>query len=189
MANLLVVISGPAGVGKGTIVKEIIRGDSSRSLSVSCTTRSPREGEEEGVSYFFTTKEKFSETAEAGGFLEYSEHFGNFYGTPRAFVEERLKTGDVILEIDVNGALQIKAAYPDALLIMIVPPSIDVLKERILGRKNDAGFNLEDRLSRVDFELSQRDKYDATVINDDLTVAVNEVLSIIEDKKKEMEHD
>ncbi|MCD8205511.1 MAG: guanylate kinase [Clostridia bacterium] len=182
--HLLIVVSGPAGVGKGTIVKKIMEDDPERSLSVSCTTRSPREGEKEGESYFFLTRESFLEKIERGGFLEYSEHFGNLYGTPRDFVEERLSVGDVILEIDVNGALQVKAAYPDALLIMIAPPSMEALRERILGRKNDAGFDIEDRLSRVDFELSQADKYDAEVINDDLDRATSEVLDIINNRKR-----
>ncbi len=183
MKNLLVVVSGPAGVGKGTIVKQVMEHFPAASLSVSCTTRGPREGEKEGVSYFFISKEDFKAKIAQGGFLEYSEHFNNFYGTPKCFVEEKLLSGDVLLEIDVDGALQVKKAYPEALLIMIVPPDMETLKKRLLGRQNEKEFDLYGRLKRVEFELSFKDRYDAVVINDDLKTAVDEVIQIMEKRK------
>ena len=133
MKNKLIVISGPSGVGKGTIVRELLkRGD--YALSVSATTRPPREGEENGVSYFFISRETFERGIRKGGFLEYSEHFGNYYGTPRDFVESQLLLRDVILEIEVDGALNVKKSYPEALLIFILPPDEEQLRARLTGR-------------------------------------------------------
>ncbi|MDE6076051.1 MAG: guanylate kinase, partial [Clostridia bacterium] len=123
----LLVISGPSGVGKGTIVKELLKLRPNASLSVSCTTRAPRQGETEGESYFFLTKDAFEKMIAEGGFLEYSEHFDNYYGTPKAFVESKLESGDVILEIEVDGALNVKRVMPQAVLVMIAPPDRDTL--------------------------------------------------------------
>ena len=136
MKHKLIILSGPSGVGKGTIVKKLLK-KGSFALSISCTTRAPRKGEKDGVSYFFISKQKFSDMVEEGGFLEYSNHFDNFYGTPKAFVEEQLKTHDVILEIEVDGALQAKKAHPESILIMILPPSVEELKAllRLYGNK------------------------------------------------------
>lgn len=176
--NKLIVISGPSGVGKGTIVNELLKkGD--YALSVSCTTRAPRVGEKEGVSYFFISREKFLSMIEEDGFLEYDDHFGNFYGTPRDFVEKQLQTKNVILEIEVNGAFKAKKSHPEAILIMIVPPSMDELKHRLFGRGTESKENIEGRLSRIDYELSKTDKYDYTVVNDDLERAVGEIEQII----------
>ncbi len=181
--NKLIVLSGPSGVGKGTIVKQLLK-RGGYALSVSCTTRSPREGEKEGVSYFFITERKFGEMAEKGGFLEYSEHFGNYYGTPKAFVEKQLVNHDVILEIEVDGALQVKKAYPDALLIMIVPPDEEELKARLIKRGSETSQSIAERLSRNAYELSKRPFYDYTVVNDDLQTAVEEIDGIIKSSKK-----
>ena len=176
--NKLIVISGPSGVGKGTIVNELLKkGD--YALSISCTTRAPRVGEREGVSYFFITREKFLAMIEEGGFLEYDNHFENYYGTPKDFVEKQLQTKNVILEIEVNGALKAKESYPEAILIMIVPPSMDELKSRLVGRGTESPEKIEGRLSRIEYELSLKDKYDYTVINDDLERAVGEIEDII----------
>ena len=176
--NKLIVISGPSGVGKGTIVNELLKkGD--YALSVSCTTRAPRVGEREGVSYFFITREKFMSMIEEDGFLEYDNHFENYYGTPKDFVEKQLQTKNVILEIEVNGAFKAKKSYPEAILIMILPPSMDELKARLVGRGTENAEKIENRLSRIDYELSQTDKYDYTVINDDLERAVGEIEDII----------
>ena len=174
----LIVISGPSGVGKGTIVKKLLK-RSGYALSVSCTTRAPREGEREGVSYFFITEKKFAEMIENGGFLEHSRHFGNYYGTPKSFVEEKLKTHDVILEIEVDGALQVKKSYPEAVLIMVVPPSVEELKARLLKRGSEDEDTIQKRMQRMEYELSKRGQYDYTVVNDKLEAAVDEIDNII----------
>ena len=179
--NKLIVISGPSGVGKGTIVNELLKkGD--YALSISCTTRAPRVGEREGVSYFFISKDKFLTMIENEGFLEYDNHFENYYGTPKEFVEKQLQTKNVILEIEVNGAFRVKKSYPDAILIMIAPPSTDELKSRLVGRGTESAEDIAERLARLEYELSQSDKYDYTVINDDLERAVEEIENIIKNK-------
>ena len=176
--NKLIVISGPSGVGKGTIVNELLKkGD--YALSISCTTRAPRVGEKEGVSYFFISREKFLSLIEEDGFLEYDNHFENYYGTPKDFVEKQLQTKNVILEIEVNGAFKAKKSYPEAILIMIVPPSTEELKARLIGRGTESPEKIKDRLARLEYELAQTDKYDYTVINDDLQRAVGEIEDII----------
>lgn len=182
MKNLLIVISGPSGVGKGTIVNKLLsRGG--YSLSVSCTTRAPREGEEDGKSYFFISKEKFLNMIEEGGFLEYSNHFENYYGTPKEFVEGQLKLRDVILEIEVDGALNVKKTHPEALLIMVLPPDENALRMRLKGRGSESAEKIEERVKRMDYELSKKKFYDYTVINDDLDAAVSEIEQIIEGAK------
>ncbi|MDE7440107.1 MAG: guanylate kinase [Clostridia bacterium] len=176
--NKLIIISGPSGVGKGTIVNELLKkGD--YALSISCTTRPPRSGESEGVSYFFISKHEFHSMIKQGGFLEYDKHFGNLYGTPKDFVEKQLQTKNVILEIEVNGALNAKKSYPQALLLMILPPSLEELKARLNHRGTESPKKIKKRMERIEYELSQRDKYDYTVINDDLQRAVDEIEEII----------
>lgn len=178
----LIVLSGPSGVGKGTIVKKLLeKGD--YALSVSCTTRPPRCGEVDGVSYFFISKEKFLEGIGNGGFLEYSEHFSNYYGTPRKFVCDKLEKSNVILEIEVDGALQVKREYPEALLIMILPPSVEELKARLKRRGTESEESINERLKRMEYELSKKDEYDFTVVNDVLETAVGEIDSIIKSSK------
>lgn len=182
MKNLLIVLSGPSGVGKGTIVEKLLA-SGGYALSISCTTRPPRVGEVDGVSYFFTDRASFESSIKAGGFLEYSEHFGNLYGTPKAFVEESLKKSDVLLEIDVDGALQVKRAHPEALLIMIAPPSVKELEARLEKRGSESAERIRERLKRTEYELSKKSGYDRVVINDDLSTAVEEIKSIIEKEK------
>ena len=179
MKNRLIVLSGPSGVGKGTIVGKLL-GLGNYALSVSCTTRAPRAGEKDGISYFFISREQFLKSVQEGGFLEYSEHFENFYGTPKKFVQDKLKTHNVILEIEVDGALQVKKAYPEALLIMILPPSVEELRARLKGRGSESAEKIEQRVKRMNYELSKKDKYDYIVINDDLEKAVAEIEKIIE---------
>ncbi len=182
MKNLLIVLSGPSGVGKGTIVNRLLK-KGGYALSVSCTTRAPREGEKEGVSYFFTDRQSFEKKISCGGFLEYSEHFGNYYGTPKAFVESKLEKSDVLLEIEVDGALQVKKAHPEALLIMILPPSEKELRARLEKRGTESAEKIAERMSRISYELSKKDSYDYTVINGDLDTAVAEIEKIIKSEK------
>ena len=183
MKNLLIVLSGPSGVGKGTIVNKLLQ-DGGYSLSVSCTTRPPRVGEVDGKAYFFITKEKFSEMIAQDGFLEYSNHFENFYGTPKGFVTEQLKTHDVILEIEVDGALQVKKAHPEALLIMILPPDEAALIARLKGRGTESDEKIAARVDRMRYEASKKHLYDFIVVNDDLNTAVAEIKSIIKSRKE-----
>ena len=183
MKHVLMAVSGPAGVGKGTIVKTIIQRREDVVESVSCTTRLPREGEIDGKHYFFITKEEFLRRIEEKDFLEYDEHFGNYYGTPRSFVEKTLQTKSVILEIDVVGALNVKKVFPECVLVMIAPPSVEELKRRLIGRGSEDEKSLKTRLARLDFELSQKDKYDYFIVNDDLETAILEVEQIIDGVK------
>jgi guanylate kinase len=148
--------------------------------SVSCTTRAPRAGETHGKEYFFISKEEFLKRIDENDFLEYDEHFGNYYGTPKSFVTEMLKTKSVILEIDVVGALNAKKIYPDCILVMIAPPSKEELKRRLQGRGTETPEQVENRLSRLDFELAQQDKYDCVIINDDLQKAIEQFAHIVD---------
>lgn len=183
MKHILMAVSGPAGVGKGTIVKTIIAKRDDVVESVSCTTRKPRAGEIDGKHYFFLSKEEFLRRIEEKDFLEYDEHFGNYYGTPRSFVEETLKTKSIILEIDVVGSLNVKKEFPELVLVMIAPPSVEELKRRLIGRGSEDEESLKTRLARLDYELAQRDKYDYYIVNDDLDTAIAEVEAILDGKK------
>ncbi len=176
----LLVISGPSGVGKGTIVNRLLSLRPDISLSISCTTRAPREGEVDGKSYFFLTKEQFEQKIDEGGFLEYSRHFENYYGTPRAFVESKLEEGDVILEIDVDGGLSVKSAMPEAVLVMIAPPDRQALYRRLKGRGTEDENTISRRIDRAEYELSKSPLYDFVIINDVLDDAVEAVGRILE---------
>ena len=180
MRNILMVLSGPSGVGKGTIAK-ILR-KNGVALSVSCTTRNPREGEINGKEYFFISKAEFEEKIKNGGFLEYSEHFGNYYGTPKDFVEEKLKTDDVLLEIDVNGGLNVKKNFNGAVLIMITS-SKEEIERRLIKRHTETDEEIKRRMERIDYELSKSSFYDYVVENDDLERALNEIKEIINKEK------
>ncbi len=180
MANVLLVISGPSGVGKGTIVRALKQRRKDVVESISCTTRAPREGELHGREYFFLSKDEFLRRIDEDGFLEYDAHFENYYGTPKAFVNEQLKTKSVILEIDVEGALKVKKARPDSVLVMIAPPSVDELKKRLIGRNTETEAQIEKRLARLEYELSKASEYDFVVVNDELEKAIGEVEGIID---------
>ena len=178
----LFVISGPSGAGKGTIVNAVMdqADPSGTALSISMTTREPRPGEEDGVNYFFVTKEEFRRQIEAGGFLEYAEVYDHYYGTPKSKVVEKLNQGrDVILEIDIQGALNVKKAFPEGVLIFILPPSMEVLRNRLTGRGTDAPEVIERRLSKTRVELTFIDRYDYGVVNGDLEEAVETVQAIM----------
>ena len=183
MKHVLMAVSGPAGVGKGTIVKTIIERREDVVESVSCTTRLPREGEIDGKHYFFLTKEEFLRRIKENDFLEYDEHFGNYYGTPRSFVEKTLQAKSVILEIDVVGALNVKKVFPECVLVMIAPPTIEELKRRLIERGSEDEESLKERLARLEFELGQKDKYDYFIVTDDLDTAITEVEQIIDGVK------
>ena len=176
----LVVVSGPSGVGKGTIVKTLTKRRADIVESVSCTTRAPREGETHGKEYYFLSKEDFLRRIAEDDFLEYDEHFGNYYGTPKSFVRETLKTKSVILEIDVVGGFNAKKAFPDCVLVMIAPPSVEALKRRLINRETETLEEIEIRLSRLEYELSQKDKYDYVIVNDDLEEAITQLEKIVD---------
>lgn len=176
----LFVISGPSGTGKGTICKELLSRSGSMRLSISMTTRGPREGEVHGVHYFFAERDEFISLIDEGGFIEYADVYGNFYGTPKKQVEEWLDDGeDVLLEIDVQGAIQVKKNYPDSVLIFILPPSIKVLRERLEGRGTDAADVIERRMAGAAGEISLIGEYDYGVVNDNLEEAVESVEAVI----------
>lgn len=180
MKHVLMAVSGPSGVGKGTIVKTILQRRDDVVESVSCTTREPREGEIHGKHYFFLSREEFMRRIEENDFLEYDEHFGNYYGTPKSFVEETLKTKSVIMEIDVVGSLNAKKVFPECVLVMILPPSMAELKKRLVGRGSESEEEIEGRLARLEYEVSQKSKYDYIIVNDDLETAIAEVCKIID---------
>ena len=182
MKGKLIVVSGPSGVGKGTIVKTLVKRREDIVESVSCTTRAPRAGEVHGREYYFLTREDFEKRIAEDDFLEYDEHFGNLYGTPKSFVQKKLEEKHVILEIDVVGALNAKKAFENCTLVMIAPPSLEELKRRLQGRGTETEKEIEKRLSRIQYELSQKDKYDFTIVNDDLEKAIKDLENIIDEK-------
>ncbi len=174
-----IVISGPSGVGKGTICKKLFE-EINAWYSVSFTTRLPREGEVDGVNYFFVTKDEFKKKIDEGEFLEYNYYNDNYYGTSKKKVMEKMNEGvNVFSEIDVNGARNIKKIFPDALLIYIAPPSMEALKERLIGRGTEPIEKINQRLEIAEEEMKQVSFYDHVVVNDDLDRATNEVKEII----------
>lgn len=181
--GFLIVISGFSGAGKGTVVKKLVE-DYGYSLSVSATTRAPRPGEVDGREYYFKTEAQFQNLIDYNGFIEWAQYVDNYYGTPRKFVENEMKEGrDVILEIEVQGAMNVKAQYPNALLIFVTAPSADVLKERLAGRGTETEDVINKRLKRAKDESEDMDSYDYIVVNDDLDECVKAVNSIIVSNK------
>ena len=178
--GILVVVSGFSGSGKGTIMKELLRRYDNYALSISATTRSPREGEEDGREYFFKTREEFEKMIAEDALIEHASYVGNYYGTPRAYVEQQLSLGkDVILEIEIQGALQIKKRFPDTLLLFISPPDARTLKERLVGRGTESMEVIESRLARAAEEAEGIESYDYFIINDDLEICVEQVHQMI----------
>ena len=180
--GLLLVVSGPSGVGKGTLVKALMGRNSRIKMSVSATTRAPRPEEIEGVHYFFKTEEEFKAMVDRGEFLEYIHVFGSkYYGTPRSFVEQQLADGyDVILEIDVQGAMKVKQAFPDAVLMFITAPSMSEIKSRLIGRGTETMEQVEKRFATAFEEIKMIPQYDYVIINDVVDVAVHHMEAILE---------
>lgn len=177
----LIVISGPSGVGKGTIGARLLEKHDDLCFSVSATTREMREGEQEGVNYYYKTVEEFQAMIDNNEFLEYMQVFGkNYYGTPRRFVEEKLASGiSVLLDIDVQGAMVVKKNYPEAVMIFIAPPTLAELHRRLVGRGTDSEEAVERRFAQAKTELAMVGEYDFVVVNDDLELAVEDVECIL----------
>ena len=179
--GVLVVVSGFSGSGKGTIMRRLLEKYDNYGLSISATTRQPREGETHGKEYFFQTTEEFENMIRQGQLIEYAQYVGNYYGTPKAYVEEQRNLGkDVILEIEIHGAMKIKEQYPDTVLLFVTPPSAEELKRRLVGRGTETEDVIESRLVRAVQESEGMDLYDYLVINDDLETCVDEVHAIIQ---------
>ncbi|EFQ57743.1 guanylate kinase [Streptococcus downei] len=180
--GLLIVFSGPSGVGKGTVRQEIFSTpDHKFEYSVSMTTRAQRPGEEDGVDYFFRTREQFEDLIRQGQMLEYAEYVGNYYGTPLTYVNETLDKGiDVFLEIEVQGALQVKKKVPDGVFIFLTPPDLEELKDRLVGRGTDSQEVIAQRIERAKEEIALMREYDYAVVNDEVPLAAERVKRIIE---------
>lgn len=182
--GLVIVLSGPSGCGKGTVVSQLVSGADNIFVSVSATTRKPRDGEIDGKHYFFMDKEDFLSEIDSGGMLEYACYCDNYYGTPLKPVQKQCKNGnDVILEIDVQGALQIKSKLPDAVFIFMMPPSLQELKQRLINRNTEDEATIDKRLKAAIVEMKQAEYYDYIVVNDQIQTAIEEVLSIIKAEK------
>ncbi|MDY2959326.1 MAG: guanylate kinase [Hornefia sp.] len=178
----LFIISGPSGAGKGTICKRLIEDSDAGKieLSISMTTREKRVGEVDGKSYYFVSKESFIEKISEGGFLEHAEVYGNYYGTPKEKVLAKLSEGiDVVLEIDIQGALKVKEVYPNGIFIFILPPSMSILRKRLTGRGTDSMETIDMRLAQTLDELSYIEEYDYVVVNGELEEAVNRVKAVV----------
>ena len=180
--GLLIVLSGPSGVGKGTVRKEIFDDPTtSYKYSISMTTRQMREGEVNGVDYFFKTKEELEALMQEDQFMEYAEYVGNYYGTPVQYVKDTMAEGhDVFLEIEVEGAKQVRKKFPDALFIFLAPPSLDHLKERLIGRGTETDEKIQSRVNEARKEVEMMNLYDYVVVNDEVHLAKERIQSIVE---------
>lgn len=179
--GILIIISGFSGAGKGTLVRKLLQTYDNYALSVSMTTRQPREGERDGVEYFFRSKEQFERTIAENGLIEYACYCGNYYGTPKAYVEEQLSAGkDVILEIEIQGALKVKEQFPESLLLFVTPPSAAELERRLVGRGTEAAEVIRRRLARASEESEGMEAYDYIVVNDNLDVCVEELHRLVD---------
>ena len=182
--GILVVVSGFSGSGKGTVMKRLMEKYDNYALSVSATTRSPRPGEEDGREYFFRTREEFEEMIRQDQLIEYARYVENYYGTPKAYVEEQLSAGrDVILEIEIQGAMKIKEQFPESLLLFVTPPSAEELQKRLVGRGTETADVIAQRLARAYEESEGMDAYDYIVVNDDLDECAAAVQKYVEAAK------
>ncbi len=173
------VVSAPSGTGKTTLVRNILRDFPDIAFSISATTRKRRENEEDRIDYHFITEEEFLKKIDENEFVEWEKFYDYYYGTPKHFLEERINNGiNVLLEVDVKGALRIKAIYPKAILIYILPPSFEVLVERLKNRKTEDENDLKKRIKRAKMELSHKDKFDYLVVNKDLNIAISELKNL-----------
>ncbi|WP_117169759.1 guanylate kinase [Paraliobacillus sediminis] len=178
--GILFVLSGPSGVGKGTVRKALFERDTALQYSISMTTRQKRVGEQEAVDYFYRTKDEFESMIKDKQLLEYAEYVGNYYGTPREYVEETLELGrDVFLEIEVQGALQVKENFPEGVFLFLSPPSLEELKTRIVNRGTESDALVANRLDAAKEEIEMMDAYDYVVVNDQVEVAVDKVQAIV----------
>jgi guanylate kinase len=178
--GLLIVLSGPSGVGKGTLCKALRNQTTSIQYSVSATTRAPREGEIDGVHYFFKTREQFESMIANNALLEWAEYVGNYYGTPAQYVRDNLENGkDVILEIEVQGAQKVRELFPEGIFIFLLPPSLEVLRSRIVGRGTESEETINQRMQAASDELALLSNYDYAVVNDDLESARAKVEAIL----------
>ena len=179
--GILIVVSGFSGAGKGTIMKELLKKYDNYALSISATTRGPREGEVDGREYFFKTREEFEKMIAKDELIEYAMYVNNYYGTPKAYVEEQLNAGrDVILEIEIQGALKVKEKFPETLLLFVTPPTAEILKNRLVGRGTETMDVIEQRMKRACEEAEGMEKYDYYVVNDVLEDCVEHVHQIIQ---------
>ena len=179
--GILIVVSGFSGAGKGTIMKALLERYDNYALSISATTRNPRPGEEEGKAYFFKTTEEFEKMIAKDDLIEYAMYVGNYYGTPKAYVEEQLRAGkDVILEIEIQGALKVKEKFPNTLLLFVTPPSAEELRKRLEGRGTETQEVIDGRMKRAIEEEEYMDQYDYLVVNDELDVCVEEMHHLIQ---------
>ncbi len=179
--GILIVVSGFSGAGKGTLMKELLKKYDNYALSISATTRKPREGETDGKEYFFKTVEDFEKMIAQDELIEYAKYVNNYYGTPRVYVEEQLQAGmDVILEIEIQGALKVKKKFPETLLMFVTPPDAGTLKSRLVGRGTETMDVIESRMKRAAEEAEGMDAYDYLLINDDLDTCVREMHHIIQ---------
>ena len=178
----LIVMSGCSGVGKSTVLSKVMSQRDDLRFSVSATTRAPRPGETDGESYYFVSKETFLDMIEKGEFLEYDAHMDNYYGTPRRQLEEKLEKGSVILDIEPNGAFAVRKSWPEAVLIFIVPPSMEELERRLRSRGDTGEEQIEKRLARAKWEMEQSVHYDYVVINEQVDACADEILTIIAEK-------